>query len=128
MPSDRFDKLRPLRFAQHLALAAQALELKRFLAMQRFRRSVYEIAAGGNGLSVIASDLGFSDQADLTRVSATRRCHARRIPTGLVQAPRAGRPISSRRRTIHASNDGGVATRDHDRSRLSRFAFDADRS
>ena len=34
MPSDRFDKLRPLRFAQHLALAAQVLELKRFLAMQ----------------------------------------------------------------------------------------------
>ena len=67
MPSDCLDKLRPLRFAQHLALAAQVLELKRFLAMQRFRRSVYEIAAGGDGLSVIASDLGFSDQAHLTR-------------------------------------------------------------
>lgn len=40
---------------------------KRFLAMQRFRRSVYEIAAGGNGLSTIAFDLGFSDQAHLTR-------------------------------------------------------------
>ncbi|WP_156164880.1 helix-turn-helix transcriptional regulator [Bradyrhizobium sp. LTSP885] len=40
---------------------------KRFLAMQRFRRSVYEIATGGVGLSVIASDLGFSDQAHLTR-------------------------------------------------------------
>jgi AraC-like DNA-binding protein len=40
---------------------------KRFLAVQRFRRSVYDIAAGGDGLSVIASDLGFSDQAHLTR-------------------------------------------------------------
>ena len=28
MPSDRLDKLRPLRFAQHLALAAQVLELR----------------------------------------------------------------------------------------------------
>jgi AraC-like DNA-binding protein len=35
--------------------------------VQRFRRSVYDIAAGGDGLSVIASDLGFSDQAHLTR-------------------------------------------------------------
>ncbi|MFB9262708.1 helix-turn-helix domain-containing protein [Bradyrhizobium erythrophlei] len=40
---------------------------KRFLAAQRFRRSLYEIAAGGEGLSAIASDLGFSDQAHLTR-------------------------------------------------------------
>jgi len=40
---------------------------KRYLAVQRFRRSVYEIAAGGEGLSIIASDLGFSDQAHLTR-------------------------------------------------------------
>jgi AraC-like DNA-binding protein len=40
---------------------------KRFLAMQRFRRSVFEIAAGEAGLSVIAGDLGFSDQAHLTR-------------------------------------------------------------
>ena len=40
---------------------------KRFLAAQRFRRSLYEIAAGSEGLSAIASDLGFSDQAHLTR-------------------------------------------------------------
>ena len=40
---------------------------KRFLAMQRFRRSVYEIATRDTGLSLIASDLGFSDQAHLTR-------------------------------------------------------------
>ena len=40
---------------------------KRFLALQRFRRSLYEIAAGGEGLSAIASDLGYSDQAHLTR-------------------------------------------------------------
>ena len=89
MPSDRFDKLRPLRFAQHLALAAQVLELKRFLAMQRFRRSVYEIAAGGDGRSVIASDLGFSDQAHLTREF---RRHAGVTPGAFRQAwcrPRA---------------------------------------
>jgi len=40
---------------------------KRYLAVQRFRRSVYEIAAGRESLSIIASDLGFSDQAHLTR-------------------------------------------------------------
>ena len=40
---------------------------KRFLAMQRFRRSVYEIATRSAGLSVIAFNLGFSDQAHLTR-------------------------------------------------------------
>lgn len=40
---------------------------KRFLAMQRFRRSVYEIATRNSGLSLIAVDLGFSDQAHLTR-------------------------------------------------------------
>lgn len=40
---------------------------KRFLTMQRFRRSVYEIATRDTGLSLIASDLGFSDQAHLTR-------------------------------------------------------------
>lgn len=40
---------------------------KRFLAMQRFRRSVYEIATRDAGLSLIAFNLGFSDQAHLTR-------------------------------------------------------------
>jgi len=40
---------------------------KRFLTMQRFRRSVYDIAARNIGLSLIASDLGFSDQSHLTR-------------------------------------------------------------
>ena len=40
---------------------------KRFLTMQRFRRSVYEIATRDTGLSSIAADLGFSDQAHLTR-------------------------------------------------------------
>jgi AraC-like DNA-binding protein len=40
---------------------------KRFLAMQRFRRSVYEIATRNTGLSQIALDLGFSDQPHLTR-------------------------------------------------------------
>jgi AraC-like DNA-binding protein len=40
---------------------------KRFLAMQRFRRSVYEIATQNTGLSLIAFNLGFSDQAHLTR-------------------------------------------------------------
>jgi AraC-like DNA-binding protein len=40
---------------------------KRFLTVQRFRRSVYEIATENAGLSLIAFDLGFSDQAHLTR-------------------------------------------------------------
>jgi AraC-like DNA-binding protein len=40
---------------------------KRFLSMQRFRRSVYEIATENSELSLIAFDLGFSDQAHLTR-------------------------------------------------------------
>jgi AraC-like DNA-binding protein len=40
---------------------------KRFLAVQRFRRSVYEIATENAELSLIAFDLGFSDQAHLTR-------------------------------------------------------------
>ena len=40
---------------------------KRFLTMQRFRRSVYEIATRNTGLSRIAFNLGFSDQAHLTR-------------------------------------------------------------
>jgi hypothetical protein len=40
---------------------------KRYLAMQRFRRSVYEIATRSAGLSVIALNLGFSYQAHLTR-------------------------------------------------------------
>ncbi len=40
---------------------------KRFLALQRFRRSVYEIATRNTGLSLIAFNLGFSDQAHLTR-------------------------------------------------------------
>jgi AraC-like DNA-binding protein len=40
---------------------------KRFLAVQRFRRSVYEIATENTELSLIAFDLGFSDQAHLTR-------------------------------------------------------------
>jgi AraC-like DNA-binding protein len=92
---------RSVRTLQRRVRTSTGCPPKRFLAMQRFRRSVYEIAAGGDGLSVIAFDLGFSDQAHLTREF---------------------------RRHAHASNDGGVATRDHDRSRLSRFAFGADRS
>ena len=40
---------------------------KRFLTVQRFRRSVYEIATENTELSLIAFDLGFSDQAHLTR-------------------------------------------------------------
>jgi AraC-like DNA-binding protein len=60
---------------------------KRFLAVQRFRRSVYEIAAGGDGLSGIASDLGFSDQAHLTREF---RRHAGVTPGAFRQA--WGRP------------------------------------
>ena len=62
---------------------------KRYLAVQRFRRSVYEIAAGRESLSIIASDLGFSDQAHLTREF---RRHAGVTPGAFRQAwcrPRA---------------------------------------
>ncbi len=56
---------------------------KRFMAMQRFRRSVYEIATRGAGLSAIAFNLGFSDQAHLTREF---RRHAGVTPGAFKQA------------------------------------------
>jgi AraC-like DNA-binding protein len=102
---------RSVRTLQRRVRTSTGCPPKRFLAMQRFRRSVYEIGAGGDGLSAIASDLGFSDQAHLTRQF---RRHAGVTPGAFRQAwcraARAGCPISSRRRTIHAPNDGGVAT------------------
>lgn len=71
-PHDRVSDLanhvgRSVRTLQRRVRMSTGCPPKRFLAMQRFRRSVYEIAAGGDGLSVIATDLGFSDQAHLTR-------------------------------------------------------------
>jgi len=80
---------RSVRTLQRRVRTSTGCPPKRFLAMQRFRRSVYEIAAGGDGLSVIASDLGFSDQAHLTREF---RRHAGVTPGAFRQAwcrPRA---------------------------------------
>jgi AraC-like DNA-binding protein len=80
---------RSVRTLQRRVRTSTGCPPKRFLAMQRFRRSVYEIAAGSDGLSVIASDLGFSDQAHLTREF---RRHAGVTPGAFRQAwcrPRA---------------------------------------
>ena len=56
-----------VRTLQRQVRASTGSAPKRFLAAQRFRRSFYEVAAADDGLSAIASDLGFSDQAHLTR-------------------------------------------------------------
>lgn len=56
-----------VRTLQRQVRASTGFAPKRFLAAQRFRRSFYEVAAGSDGLCAIASDLGFSDQAHLTR-------------------------------------------------------------
>ena len=80
---------RSVRTLQRQVRTSTGCPPKRLLAVQRFRRSVYEIAAGGDGLSVIASDLGFSDQAHLTREF---RRHAGVTPGAFRQAwckPRA---------------------------------------
>jgi AraC-like DNA-binding protein len=66
--SDLADQLgRSVRTVQRKVRISTGCPPKRFLAAQRFRRSFYEIAVGDEGLSAIASDLGFSDQAHLTR-------------------------------------------------------------
>jgi AraC-like DNA-binding protein len=88
--SDLADRVgRSVRTLQRRVRTSTGCSPKRFLAVQRFRRSVYEIAAGGDGLSMIASDLGFSDQAHLTREF---RRHAGVTPGAFRQAwcrPRA---------------------------------------
>jgi AraC-like DNA-binding protein len=76
---------------------------KRFLAMQRFRRSVYEIATRSAGLSLIALNLGFSDQAHLTREF---RRHAGVTPGAFKQAWR-GRHA----RAVRFLQDTGQSTR-----------------
>jgi AraC-like DNA-binding protein len=74
---------------------------KRFLAMQRFRRSVYEIATRNTGLSLIAFNLGFSDQAHLTREFQR---HAGVSPGAFKQAWRDAR-------AVRFFQDGGTPTR-----------------
>ena len=76
---------------------------KRFLAMQRFRRSVYEIATRSAGLSLIAVNLGFSDQAHLTREF---RRHAGVTPGAFKQTWR-GRHA----RAVRFLQDTGQSTR-----------------
>ena len=58
---------RSVRTLHRRIRTSTGLPPKRFLSMQRFRRSVYEIATENTELSLIAFDLGFSDQAHLTR-------------------------------------------------------------
>jgi AraC-like DNA-binding protein len=94
---------RSVRTLQRRVRTSTGYPPKRFLAMQRFRRSVYEIAAGGDGLSAIASDLGFSDQAHLTREF---RRHAGVTPGAFRQAwcrPRA--------QAVRFLQDAGRSTR-----------------
>lgn len=94
---------RSVRTLQRRVRTSTGCPPKRFLAMQRFRRSVYEIAAGGDGLSAIASDLGFSDQAHLTREF---RRHAGVTPGAFRQAwcrPRA--------QAVRFLQDAGRSTR-----------------
>jgi AraC-like DNA-binding protein len=76
---------------------------KRFLAMQRFRRSVYEIATQNAGLSLIASNLGFSDQAHLTREFQR---HAGVSPSAFKQAWRGRHG-----RAVRFLQDTGPSTR-----------------
>jgi AraC-like DNA-binding protein len=73
------------------------------LTMRRFRRSVYEIATRNTGLSLIAFNLGFSDQAHLTREF---RRHAGVSPGAFKQAWR-GRHA----RAVRFLQDTGPSTR-----------------
>ena len=63
---------------------------KRFLAMQRFRRSVYEIATRSAGLSLIAFNLGFSrsgspDAGSFSGTPAFRPVHSSRHGAGITR-------------------------------------------
>src|SRR5215831_14881250 len=78
---------------------------KRFLTMRRFRRSVYEIATRNTGLSLIAFNLGFSDQAHLTREF---RRHAGVSPGAFKQAWRGRHARAVRFLQVPSSKDGGV--------------------
>ena len=94
---------RSVRTLQRRVRTSTGCPPKRFLAVQRFRRSLYEIAAGGDGLSMIACDLGFSDQAHLTREF---RRHAGVTPGAFRQAwcrPRA--------QAVRFLQDAGRSTR-----------------
>lgn len=55
------------RTLQRRTRTATGLPPKRLLTMERFRRAVYEVPLRSADLSGVAGDLGFSDQAHLTR-------------------------------------------------------------
>ena len=55
------------RTLQRKTRTATGLPPKRLLTMERFRRAVYEVPLRRAQLSGVAGDLGFSDQAHLTR-------------------------------------------------------------
>ena len=83
--------------------ASTGIAPKRFLAMQRFRRSVYEIATRNTGLSLIAFNLGFSDQAHLSREFQR---HAG-VPPGAFKQEWQGRHA----RAVRFLQDTGPSTR-----------------
>ena len=94
---------RSVRTLQRQVRASTGSAPKRFLAAQRFRRSFYEVATGGDGLSAIASDLGFSDQAHLTREFQR---HAGVTPGAFRQAWR-----EPRAQTVRFLQDAGGSSR-----------------
>ena len=107
-PHDRVGDLathvgRSVRTLHRRIKASTGLAPKRFLTMQRFRRAVHDIATQNIGLSLIASDLGFSDQAHLSREF---RRHAGVSPGAFKQAWR-GRDA----RAVRFLQDTGSGTR-----------------
>ena len=94
---------RSVRTLHRRIKASTGLAPKRFLTMQRFRRAVHDIATQNIGLSLIASDLGFSDQAHLSREF---RRHAGVSPGAFKQAWR-GRDA----RAVRFLQDTGSGTR-----------------
>jgi len=94
---------RSVRTLQRRMRTSTGFPPKRFLAMQRFRRSVYEIATQNAGLALIAFNLGFSDQAHLTREFQR---HAGVSPGAFKQAWR-GRHVQA----VRFLQDAGPSTR-----------------
>lgn len=91
------------RTLQRRIKASTGLSPKRFLAVGRFRHAVQEISASNASLSAVAGDLGFADQAHLTREF---RRHAGLTP-GAFQRAWGG----SRGQTVRFVQDAQAPTR-----------------
>jgi AraC-like DNA-binding protein len=76
------------RTLQRRIKASTGLSPKRFLALGRFRYAVQEVSAPNASLSAVAGDLGFADQAHLTREF---RRHAGLTPGAFQRAWRGSR-------------------------------------